>query len=293
MGPWTDRWSAAIPTGILPSDGKATVSRLPARCAFGSLPDTVTVRSREPWTGASRIAAAGGPLELTLDSAFSAGGWVGHLSYLLLVLSMLMRRLGTLRVLAVASAVTGISYDLVWVRDPVGVFWESLLLVVNLGQLALMKWEARRAVFSVEEKALVEQVVPQLSRRLCRKLLDAGVWSDGVRGQVLTREGEAIERLTYLASGEALISLGGVGVAACPAGSLVGEITVLTRDPATGTATLVQPSRMWSIDARVLRSLAEAEPEILSALRAGFANNLREKLVASNHAALEALQRPD
>jgi CRP-like cAMP-binding protein len=68
-------------------------------------------------------------------------------------------------------------------------------------------------------------------------------------------------------------------------------MTVLTQEPATGTAIATEPTRCWSIDARVLRSLVEAEPEILTALRIAFAANLREKLVISNQATLEQ-QRP-
>jgi len=82
----------------------------------------------------------------------------------------------------------------------------------------------------------------------------------------------------------------GVGVAACHAGAFVGEMTVLTQEPATGTAILSKPSRYWAIDARVLRQLTKAEPEIHSALGISFAKNLREKLVASNQAALEVLR---
>lgn len=223
-------------------------------------------------------------MELSIDSVFSVGGWVGHLSYFLLVLSMLMRHIGALRVLAVLSALAGISYDLFWLSNPVGVFWETLLLVVNLGQLGLMHVETRRATFSAEERGMLDRALPDLGSRLQRKLLDAGVWSDDAEGRVLTREGEAVDALVYLADGQAVITLEGIAIAACPPGAFIGEMTVLTEEPATGTATLSRPSRYWAIDGRVLRNLVRAEPEILSALRAGFANNLREKLVASNRA---------
>lgn len=225
-------------------------------------------------------------MELTLDSAFSVGGLVGHASYFLLVLSMLMRRLGWLRALAILSAVAGITYDTVWLKDPVGVFWESLLLLVNVGQLTLMYVENRRATFSNEEEDMARRVLPGLSGRLQRKVLDVGVWHDGLAGTVLTREGEPVGHLVYLATGEAVISLGGVGVAACHAGAFVGEMTVLTQEPATGTAALSQPSRYWSIDARVLRQLTTAEPEIRRALAASFSRNLREKLEESNRSAV-------
>jgi len=229
-------------------------------------------------------------VEFTIDSILSVGGWVGHLSYLLLVLSMLMRHIGALRMLAILSAVAGIAYAFWVLADPVGVFWESLLLTVNVGQLGFMHLESRRATFSAEETSLVEKALPELSGRLQRKLLDAGVWSTGAPGTILTREDQAVNDLVYLSSGEALITVGGIGVAACHAGAFVGEMTVLTQEPATGTAVLSETSRYWSIDARVLRQLTRAEPEIRSALGAAFARNLREKLVAANQAALESLR---
>jgi CRP-like cAMP-binding protein len=81
-----------------------------------------------------------------------------------------------------------------------------------------------------------------------------------------------------------VISVGGIEVAACRDGAFVGEMTVLTEDPATGTAVLSAPSRYWSIDARVLRQLTAAEPDVRRALSASFARNLRHKLEESNRA---------
>ena len=67
-------------------------------------------------------------MELTLESAFSTGGMVGHLAYLLLVLSMVMRQMYLLRILVILSASIAIAYALFWLKDPIGVFWESLLM---------------------------------------------------------------------------------------------------------------------------------------------------------------------
>jgi hypothetical protein len=50
-------------------------------------------------------------MELTLASAFSQEGLLGHAAYVLLVISMLMRTLLWLRILVIASAVLGISYS--------------------------------------------------------------------------------------------------------------------------------------------------------------------------------------
>lgn len=74
-------------------------------------------------------------MELTLSSAFSPGAMVGHLAYLLLVASMLMRTLFALRLLVIASALVAIAYAAIWLNDPVSSFWEALLVVVNILQI--------------------------------------------------------------------------------------------------------------------------------------------------------------
>ena len=58
-------------------------------------------------------------MELTLASAFSQEGLLGHAAYVLLVLSMLMRTLLWLRLLVIASAILGISYAAFILGDPV------------------------------------------------------------------------------------------------------------------------------------------------------------------------------
>jgi hypothetical protein len=221
-------------------------------------------------------------MELTLDSALSAGGLVGHLSYLLLVVSMLMRSIGPLRMFAIASALVGIGYDLFWVKDPIGVFWESLLLSVNVFQLAVIRIENSRAHFSDEEAEFVESKFPHLSRAHGRKMLNAGLWVTGEPETTLTTEGEPVHHLIFLASGEATVASAGQVVAVCDPGAFIGEMTVLTGEPANGTATLSKQSRYWAVEAATLRKLVKSIPEIDRALQSGFARNLRDKLVRSN-----------
>ena len=58
-----------------------------------------------------------------VDVSFITEGWMGHLSYLLLVFSMLMRRMLWLRLFVTASAVAGVLFDGLWLQNWVGVFW--------------------------------------------------------------------------------------------------------------------------------------------------------------------------
>lgn len=231
-------------------------------------------------------------MELTFESAFSVGGIVGHASYLLLVVSMMMRTLWMLRVLVIASSVAGITFDAVWLNNPVGVFWESLLVAVNLVQLGIIHLENRRARFTPEEARFMETRFPDLGRAQRRRLLNHGLWITGEPGVELTREGQPVRHLVFLASCEARIDSGGQTVASCEPGAFVGEMTVLGGESATGTAVLTRPGRYWCIEAGVLRTLVRRYPEIRSALEAAFAINLREKLIRSNRRAAEQSAAP-
>lgn len=221
-------------------------------------------------------------MELSLDSALSPGGFVGHFSYLLLIVSMLMRRLWLLRVFVVASAFVSIVYFGVFLGDPVGLFWESLLVVVNIGQLTLTYLENRRFAFHGEDARFVDRQLPGLSNRLKRRLLDLGEWQDLPPGMELTRQGEPAARLYFLVAGEVDILVDGVVVALCEEDSFVGEISVLSKGPASATARARGPVRAWSVEAEALRAAARRHGELDQALRASFHRVVLEKLLRSN-----------
>jgi CRP-like cAMP-binding protein len=210
---------------------------------------------------------------------------VGHLSYLLLVISMLMRSMTALRLLVIGSALAAITYDVVWLKDPVGVFWETLLVTVNVVQIGLL-WRAnRRARFSPEEDAFVSSRLSRLSRKAARRLLNRGVWSDGLPGTVLTTEGETVQHLVYLHSGRVDITLNGVTVGTCRPGNYVGEMSVLDGAPASATAVVAEPSRYWLISTETLRKLHETDDELAGAVEMGIARDLRRKIVDANMSA--------
>jgi hypothetical protein len=132
-------------------------------------------------------------MELTLASALSQEGLLGHAAYVLLVISMLMRTLLWLRILVIASAVLGISYSALILGDPVSTFWETCLVVVNVAQLLLANWRNLRARFSDDERTLLGRHLPGLSRGEARALLDSGTWHRLEDGASMTTEGVAVE----------------------------------------------------------------------------------------------------
>lgn len=222
-------------------------------------------------------------MEYWIDAAFSTGGFVGHLSYVLLVVSMMMRDISVLRLFVIASALAGIAYDLFWLRNPVGVFWEGLLLLVNVVQLYLLWRRDRRAQFTEEEDAYISSRLQGLSPGRCRDFLNIGRWEDLSEGHVLTRQHERPEYLTYLAKGAAKIMVDGREVATVLGGHYVGEMSLLGDGDASATVVISEPARVWRIKTDKVMKLKQDRPNIANALQAGIAVDMRRKIVASNY----------
>lgn len=221
-------------------------------------------------------------MELTLESAFSTGGMVGHLSYLLLVISMLMRRMTLLRLLVIASSLVAITYDVVWLKDPVGVFWETLLVTVNVVQIALIWHADRRARFTEDERGLVDSRLRSLAPHQARQLLDMGFWAEGAPGLELTQEGQPVSHLVYLVAGDVGIEAGGHRVGQCGPGNFVGEMSLVDGSDATATAVIDSPARYWMIATDRLRALRTDKPELAQALELGIAHDLKAKVLRAN-----------
>lgn len=228
-------------------------------------------------------------MELTLASAFSQEGLIGHAAYVFLVLSMLMRTLLWLRILVIVSATLGISYSAFILNDPVSTFWETCLVVVNIVQLLFTHWRSLRARFTTEEQRFVDRHLPGLTRAAARALLDRGKWITVPAGSALAVEGQAVAHLSYIAAGDALVEVGGQRVADCRAGDFVGEMTALTGLPATASVVAKSPVTLWQIEAATLRGLALRRDDLSREIEAAFARNYRDKIVAMNRVVLAGL----
>lgn len=221
-------------------------------------------------------------MELTLESALSPGAMVGHFAYLLLVISMLMRSITWLRIFVILSAIVALIYGAVWLHDPVTVFWEGMLIVVNVVQIALIWHANRRAQFNADEQKLIAERLPTLSPREARKLLDMGLWLDAEPGTDLTEQGQPVRHLVYLLSGEATIHVDGRVVGRCEPGNFVGEMSLVDGGPASATAKVSQPAYCWMIPTDRLRKLREEQSPLMAALEVGIAHDLKHKILASN-----------
>lgn len=208
----------------------------------------------------------------------------GHFTYLLLILSFLMRQMVWLRVLAISSGVAKIVYRLFFVLDPISVFWEAIFVLVNVGQLVLIWWENRQPNYTAEERYFVDVVAPNLPAAVARRLLKSGTWMDVPAGLTITEEGKRVEALTFIASGAVDILRNGTRVGGCGPGDFLGEMTYASAKDATATSVTTVPTRVLSFDRHALEVAQAGRPVLRIALQASFNRNLIDKLLRSNEA---------
>jgi hypothetical protein len=207
---------------------------------------------------------------------------LGHITYALLILSMLMRDIAWLRAVAIIASIVKIFYRTFYVYDPVTVAWEVVFILVNLGQLALIWWENRPPRFTAEEQYFLAVTMPGAPSRLARKLLKRGKWHDAGAAEVLTTEDMPVMALMFVSEGRVRIEKAGRLVAECGRGDFVGEMSFISGAAATATAIAIEPTRYLAFERQALAKALRKEPMLRFAMQASFNRNLIDKLDKSS-----------
>lgn len=155
-----------------------------------------------------------------------------------------------------------------------------LISLVGLIRLYLINRPKR---LSEAEDALCRRLLPDTPTRQAHAFLGHGEWHHGEPGTILIREGEPIDALVYLHEGEASVSFDQHTINGLGPGDLIGEMTVLTGEPATATVTLSKPSRYFCIDAVKLRRKLASRHELARIFERSLSMEINRKLRTMSH----------
>jgi mannose-6-phosphate isomerase-like protein (cupin superfamily) len=216
-----------------------------------------------------------------LDAFMNPANIPGHISYVLLILSMLMRKMHLLRMVAV-SAGTFSAFSYASLGDWVSFFWEVVFTLVNLVQLVFLAIENRRGRFSAEEQMFIDAVLQGVERAHIRRLMKMGAWIEVGDGHELIHEDTRPSHLYYVVNGTARIVRETRQLSVVGPGDFLGEMSYLTGKNATATVVAETPMRFLAFEREPLRAYLSRNPEIRHALEAGFNRNLVDKLVKTN-----------
>ncbi len=202
---------------------------------------------------------------------------VGHVAYVLLIVSMMMRSMNWLRFFAILAGAISSSYYFI-LGDYVSMFWEALFSLVNVAQLIILQVENRRGRFSEEEAEFIKACLPGVERAHARRLMKLGEWTEVQEDAELTTQGETPAKLKYLVSGEARVERFGKVIGTAKPGGFIAEMSYLTGQPASATVVTTEPSRYLAFDHDRLREHLQKAPDTRHALEARFNRDLAEKL---------------
>ena len=206
---------------------------------------------------------------------------VGHIAYVLLIVSMMMRNINWLRALAImAGTISAIYY---WtLGDNVSMFWETMFTLVNVVQLVILQIENRRGSFNEEERFFIKTCLPGIERAHARRLVKLGAWTEVHEETTLITEDTCPQHLKFVVSGNARVLREGRLLGHVGRGDFLGEMSYLTGKTATATAIANEPVQYLAFERKRLREHLEKNPEVRHALEASFNRNLVDKLVKSN-----------
>lgn len=210
---------------------------------------------------------------------------LGHLTYLLIALSFLVRDMLWLRILAVVASVFSIGFQ-VWKPSFVGgevhwviVFWNCVFIGINGVRIGLLIKERLDCRFDDLETELKETVFRALAPVEFMKLMRVAVWENLPPGAELTRQGEEVDSLILVYSGEADVEVGGVKHAECIDGDFIGEMSFTTSGPASATVRAASdPLRVVRWPKADLRKVLERNPNLALSLQAVLGTDMARKL---------------
>ena len=220
--------------------------------------------------------------EFFIEQFASPGKLVGHLSYMLLVASMMMRSMKWLRIIAVSAGVISAVYGYFWLKDFVTVFWEVVFVTTNLVQLLLLEWANKRAKFSEDEQRFVAEALPHVEKAHARNLLKLAEHKEFEPGAGLTKENSTVEQLIFILEGAVRIDKDEQMVGVCGRNDFLGEIGFMSGEGATATSVVCNAVRCLSFEREKLLKLLDRQPELRHSLEASFNRSLVSKLVKSN-----------
>lgn len=207
---------------------------------------------------------------------------VYNLTYLLLLLSVMMRNISWLRILAIGSGLAKIGFQLATNTNAMESFWESILVLVNVMQLVIIWWDNRKRSWTTAQKEFLSNFDPPLPHSAAATLLRSGFWHEAPAGVKIIEEAQPVSALLYVSSGEVNIEVGGSTVGQCSTGDFLGEMTWQSGKPATATAITAGPVLYLRFGRDSLERAMNQRPVLQYALQTSFNKNLIDKIVRSN-----------
>lgn len=162
-------------------------------------------------------------------------------------LGYLVRDMLWLRVLSMAGAVLTFPYFFLQPEVLVSaIAWQGCFLLINLVNMVLLLVERQPAALNTEQQHLKNLVFGSFSNRDTLRLLSIATWKDAEPGDTLLEVDQQLDELHLLYSGAVRVQRQGRVLVSRSAGTFVGEVHYITKQPTSAAVSAAGQVRYLS-----------------------------------------------
>lgn len=212
---------------------------------------------------------------------FMGWGVLVHIAALSQVCGYLLRDQLLLRAMLLAGTVLYGAYYVLYPDRPLwdAIFWSVVMASANLWVIRAIVHDRRTHKMDEQEERLY-RVFHKLPPGEFRRLMATATFRVALKETVLTRQGEWPDRLFFVMEGTVVIRKGERTFTYMP-GTFIGELSMLTDQPASATVVLPTGGRYVTWDRAELMALLTRRPSIKLALDSLLSRDMAAKLAAA------------
>jgi hypothetical protein len=210
-----------------------------------------------------------------------------HVANVIYLASYSVRNVLWLRALTVAAICCMMPYYFFYHVTPqyYAIGWNTLFLVINLFQIALLILERRPVFLGEEEMHLYRTLFRSLKPREFTALLAIAEWRKAKPGDILLEQNRPVDELMLISNGRGTVELDKRYVADVTACQFVGEMGFLTEQCASARVIAAAPTDYLAWPAAKLRAFLHATPMLHVKLQGILGADLVAKLRREAHSA--------
>lgn len=196
------------------------------------------------------------------------------------LIAFVMTRINWLRALFVLSSACYALYYYIFPAEPLwlDIISEGAFVLINLFMLGYVFWTSTRIRLTTQEQHIYDSHFSSTAIQDFAKIIKLAKWEVRESGLVLIEDKMPVSRLYYLFSGEAKISLRNGTSVVRPSGSIFGELSYRTNNPASGTVLVSDTSVIASWDQKSLQKLCRSNNRIAAAIDSLLSTQMATKL---------------
>ena len=206
--------------------------------------------------------------------------FVGHLSFLIVALSLAMKDIIFLRILGILSGFVGIFYNYFVTTDPlwIPIIWLSIFIVINISMISLFYFENLKGNLSAEDIEIWQNNFIGLTVqefKTIKKISKSKIY--GV-GDTLISMGEKNKYLYFVNSGNLSVEKNNKKITNLSQGDIAGEMSFITDSLPNADVIANEETNCVIVNKDELKSVMIKNPTLHLSITNLFNINLTKKL---------------